>query len=85
MSALAAASLRWPAARIALLKRGHSLISSGPDGMLLNLLRACLDGTDRHSCLRIITAAVPAIDEIGGPNAIYECVQAIKDVHNWWP
>ena len=55
------------------------------DRELLELLRNGLNGTDRVTCLRVIQAVAPAIARIGGAAAIRICINAIEDVHRWWP
>jgi hypothetical protein len=69
----------------ALLTRGVALARSDENAAVVDLLRNCLGTTSRHACLSIITAAAPAIAEVGGPGAIQQCGEAIADMHRWWP
>lgn len=68
----------------ALLERRRTVLSSTETASLLGLLRASLGG-DRRSHLRTITLAAREIVEIGGIDAVQECVKAITDVRRWWP
>jgi hypothetical protein len=71
---------------IAIVSRGTSdLQPFGGDQILVNLLRSSIDATTRSACLKSIMAVAPAIAAIGGVNAVRECVEAISDVHRWWP
>jgi hypothetical protein len=83
--ALAATPKESIQAITALLDRGQSILSPERNGTLLGLLRASLGGIDRISCLSIITLMAPTIAEIGGSDAVQECIKAITDVHRWWP
>jgi len=69
----------------ALLDRGQAILSAERNGTLLGLLRASFGGIDRISCLSIIALMAPTIAEIGGSDAVQECIKAIADVHQWWP
>ena len=51
----------------------------------LELLKNALNGTDRNTCLMVIEAVASAIARIGGAAAIRICINAIEDVHRWWP
>ena len=68
----------------AILDRGSSILSV-KDERFLDLLRACFRIAARSSCLYVIALMSSAIDELGGPGAIQEGVNAIEDVHRWWP
>ena len=69
----------------AVLMKGRSVLLPGGDGEWLGLLRNAVNGTDRATCLIVIVAIAPAIAEIGGATAIWQCVNAIEDAHRWWP
>jgi hypothetical protein len=83
--ALAATPKESIEAITALLDRAQSILSPEWDGTLLGLLRISLGGINRISCLSIITLMAPTIVEIGGSDAVQECIKAIADVHRWWP
>jgi hypothetical protein len=70
---------------VALLKRGVQLSPEISKELFLNLLRSCLVGIDRRSCLRALSIAASQLKRISGSDVIYECVEAIEDVHQWWP
>ena len=69
----------------AVLGRCLSVFSAEQNETLLSFLRDCLRASGRNHCLILIKLAAPKIAEIGGANAIPECVKAIKDVQRWWP
>jgi hypothetical protein len=69
----------------ALLQRGRSVFPRAEDAAYLNLLRESINGASRSVCLEILTASAPAIAGIGGTQAIEQCVNAVVDVHRWWP
>jgi hypothetical protein len=69
----------------ALLQRGRMAFPRTEDAAYLNLLRKSIDRTDRRVCLGLLTTIAPAVADIGGVGAIQQCVDAIADVHRWWP
>jgi hypothetical protein len=69
----------------ALLQRGRSVIPRAEDAAYLDLLRESINGASRSACLGVLTVSAPAIAEIGGTQAIEQCVNAVVDVHRWWP
>ena len=69
----------------AILRRAKAVFDSQDAAVLVHLLRAGLEGTDRHICFNVIAEGAPAIAEIGGVTAIDVCAKAVCDVHHWWP
>jgi hypothetical protein len=69
----------------ALLQRGRSAFPRAEDAAYLDLLRESINGASRSVCLGVLTATAPDIAEIGGTQAIEQCVNAVVDVHRWWP
>jgi hypothetical protein len=69
----------------ALLQRGRSVFPRDQDAMYVDLLRESITGTERSVCFMLLTAAAPAVAEIGGVRTIEQCVNAVSDVHRWWP
>jgi hypothetical protein len=86
-SALAIAPRTEAEPLLAILARGRELLAQTPGGrdQWVNLLRSAFNGTDRVTCLRLIEAIAPVIAEIGGVGATQDCIDAIADVHQWWP
>jgi hypothetical protein len=83
--ALAATPKTSPQTLTAILERGRSVLRRDADVAYVDLLRGGLTGTGRTVCCEVIGTAAPAIAEIAGVRAIEECVNAVVDVHSWWP
>ena len=59
-----------------------------PAPVLYSFWRSVLhDGArrTRRSLLADLSALAPLIPVLGGPNAVMEMFQAIRDVGHWWP
>ena len=69
----------------ALLKRAHTSGVQGWGLTYVELLRACTTDIDRKTCIDMLVSAVPAISEIGGIEAVTQCIHAVIDVYRWWP
>jgi hypothetical protein len=83
--ALTAASEGSTMTLIALTERVVQFSSTVSNELLLGLLRSSFAGIDRRSCLLILSITAPQLKRIGGSHVISECVDAIKDIHHWWP
>jgi hypothetical protein len=84
--ALAAALETDHAALTAVLERASAVLMPSNGAALLDLLRTALDArNDRPTCPDIIATTASAIAQLGGVVAVQACVQAICDVHRWWP
>jgi tetratricopeptide (TPR) repeat protein len=83
--ALAATPRTSLRALTAILDQGRSVFPRGQDAPYVALLRDSLTGTGRETCLNVTTEVAPVIAEIGGPDAIEECVKAVVDTQRWWP
>jgi len=77
MAAVQSTDLR---AAIEILKRSRSTDSSTTGKGFSRLLRLSLAGKHRSFCLGMIREMVSEIKEIGGTQAIRECVQVVFDV-----
>ena len=72
-------------ARAALARRAEILIPAQGVSWFVGFLRGCLSGAGRDACLAVISEAASQVAEIGGAEAVWECVQAVDDVLRWWP
>jgi hypothetical protein len=72
-------------ARAALARRAEILIPAQGVSWFVGFLRGCLSGAGRDACLAVISEAASQVAEIGGAEAVWECVQAVDDVLHWWP
>jgi hypothetical protein len=83
--ALAAALTKGDDVLAAVLRRALAVLMPDNRVALLGLIRTAVDRYDRPTCLDVIAASASAIAQLGGAPATQECVEAICDVHRWWP
>lgn len=83
--ALTAALDRGHDVLTAVLRRALAVLMPDHRAALLDLIRTAVDRGDRPTCLDIIAASASAIAQLGGVLATQGCVEAICDVHRWWP
>jgi hypothetical protein len=70
---------------LALLERAWSLHARGMPLPYVAMLRDCLTGVNRDSCLRILAASMRPIDSVDGTTAVRQCADAVIDAYRWWP
>ena len=69
----------------AVLSRALAVLMPDNRVALLGLIRTAIDRYDRPTCLEVIATSASAIAQLGGMLATQGCVEAITDVHRWWP
>jgi hypothetical protein len=71
----------------AVAERTATLFGSGEAEQMdvVNVLRTGLGQPNRAACLEIIGILGKQIRDIGGPQAVADCAEAIRQTAAWWP
>jgi len=82
---LAFAADRGVVARRAILTEAKSLWQEGITVAELEIFRRTLDGLGLDGCFNTLASALDVVSQIGGTQALDDCLQNVRAVQRWWP